>query len=720
MEVLYQEIFSKIKCKNYELGQYLSIDKYYLSLRNKILDILYKISIELGFKRQTYFLSAYFLDNILSNNKKRKQNIYKLGLACLCLSAKVCENDPKVPHLKYFAKTYNNKINNKNIISINDLYENEILACKLLDYKLNHYTIYDYNIFFFSNGLLKIEQLNNLQIYNGINSHIVQKILNEIYKKSNLYLNNVFKLCELCLKYNPLFISLLIMNQSLKIVLKNELNIKNEEEFHKKIDSYFKKNMNDFYQIDYESNEQYKQLINEPEIQKIFFENDNYINNNINEDEIQNINMKKEKITIKKRNFSLSKEKSIILNKKIPINGFYKKINSKDNFNDINTDRVDKNNNILRSGLLKNFQNSSRGKKSKFPVKKHNNSINILKNSYDLNYRKIIPINYYKNDIINNSKNKKKNFNLNDNNDIANNKLNDNQFILRNENNKTYFKRKICNIQESLFNTKTFLNSSETNLNNNLSINKENNSSFLFNNENKKNKNKIDNKSCDMIKIRDNESKRKNNSKKKEAYNLNIKILKPKNNHKIFESSNCIKMPNDKIYINNNNHQNMRKIEYKNKDKISEIKINENKKQKESFEYLLSQKEKEINKTFKETNKGRRNNNFLDKINKSNFENTLNNKQITKSKGNKKDIIKPKSNKKEYMNKTNYNYDSQNKSTIIINNKININIYKNKKMNNIPKLNISNININSNKYNNLTSSSSTKRNINKIENNTGL
>ena len=313
-----EEIFQKMKNNTFNLynnesySNLSKINKDYLNLRNAIFRVLYKIATKLEFENRTFFLSMQYLDIIFAKNKIIKINSYKLGLACLCLSSKFCEIDKIVPHLRLFSKVFNYILDYKNIISANELRIIESYVCKLLDYKLNYYSIYDFNFFFFSNGILINEQLehikNNFTInYKNkeknisFNSYVVENILDKIYNKSSYYLENIIKIYEIIIKYNPLFISLLIMKKSIKEILEKEFNIIQKEnekiDFFKKNDLYFKELMSEFYKLDYESNEQYKQLINEPEIKKIF-------------ERKENINK------INKRNFSLKRNRSISNEKK--------------------------------------------------------------------------------------------------------------------------------------------------------------------------------------------------------------------------------------------------------------------------------------------------------------------------------------------------------------------------------------------------------------------
>ena len=301
-EVPSNEVFEKMKKNTFNYFHkysYSIIDKDYILQRESIFKIIHKISLQLGFKSQTFFLSAYYLDIIFLKKKKFTSNIYKMGLACLCLASKFCENDPMVPHLKYFVKLYNNIVGYKNMISTNNLMISEVLVCKLLNYKLNYFTIYDYNTFFFSHGLLKFEQLlpiednskisykNKKKEEKSINSYLVKNILGKIYKKSRYFLDNIIKTYEICIKYSPLYVSLLIMKKSIEEVLKKELNIDIydeicKKEFHKKNNECYKEIMNECYKLDYESNEQYQQLLIDPLIQNIFSPNKRKISKNKN------------------------------------------------------------------------------------------------------------------------------------------------------------------------------------------------------------------------------------------------------------------------------------------------------------------------------------------------------------------------------------------------------------------------------------------------------
>ena len=207
-EIPPKQIFELMKTNIYDNFinySYSAINKDYISSRKSLFNILHKITIKMGFKSQTFFLCAHYLDIIFTKKRRVTSNLNTLGLACLCLSAKFCENDPIVPHLQYFIRIFNYIMGYKNIITMSELKRTEVLVLKILNYKLNYYTIYDFNSFLFGHGILKIEQLKdidnkNKKTYrskrkefsiNPSNSLLIKNILEKIYKKSRYYLDDV-------------------------------------------------------------------------------------------------------------------------------------------------------------------------------------------------------------------------------------------------------------------------------------------------------------------------------------------------------------------------------------------------------------------------------------------------------------------------------------------------------------------------------------------------
>ncbi len=292
-EVFHKDILRIMKTNvydNYFKNNYHYISSEYLMTRSSLFSLIRKISNQMGFKSQTFFLSIYYLDILFSKNKKIECNYKILGLACLLLSAKYIENDPCVPNLANFIKVYNNLVDYKYFISATDLFYAEVLTCKMLGYKLNYYTIYDFDSFFFSHGIIKIEQLreinngiysnfvngNNFEI-NSSNSVFIRKILEKIYHKSRQLLELIINNSKICLKYNSFLISIFIMKKSVEEILFEEQRINKhdflrKEKFAKKTSKYYKDIMKELYEIDYESIEEYNALIADRDLIKLLQE----------------------------------------------------------------------------------------------------------------------------------------------------------------------------------------------------------------------------------------------------------------------------------------------------------------------------------------------------------------------------------------------------------------------------------------------------------------
>ena len=283
-EITPKYIFNSMKkniYKNFSNTTFSSISKEYLSIRKNLFSLIKKISNRMGFKSQTYFLSIYYLDILFTQNKKIDCNHNILGLACLLLSAKYCENDPAVPELKYFIKIYNRIVGSKNSISVSDLFYSEVITIKMLNHKLNYYTVYDFNSFFFSHNILKKEQLEDLNIDYDKNQNKdikisikAKKILEKIYRKSRYYLDILLE-SPICLKYNTILLSIYIMKKSIENTLLNEKNFDKydfslKDKYLKKTNEYFKNIIKGYYNIDYENIQEYPKLLEEYDFIKIF------------------------------------------------------------------------------------------------------------------------------------------------------------------------------------------------------------------------------------------------------------------------------------------------------------------------------------------------------------------------------------------------------------------------------------------------------------------
>ena len=277
----------------------------YTLQRKFLIALINKISRQMNFKTQTIFLAVNYLDIIFSKNSVIPYNYRLLALGCLIIASKFCENEFTRPIFKYFLNLYNKEV--KDNVTKKKLFEYEIIICRMLNYKLNYFTIYDFNFFFISNGIMKTDQLKEINhdfSYMEINNNTsssseIKNILKKIYERSRHYLDIIIENL-ICLKYNSMLISICIMEKSIDYVLFNDLNIINRDasfnidEIKFKNKLCFKEIMRDYYKIDYESLIEYKDLQKECENYK-FFE-DIYDNNYSKNNNIKDINLNNNKI----------------------------------------------------------------------------------------------------------------------------------------------------------------------------------------------------------------------------------------------------------------------------------------------------------------------------------------------------------------------------------------------------------------------------------------
>ena len=400
MKNCYYNFFHKNKFLNINI-----IVKDYFHLRSSLIELLKKIAKLLGFKSQTFFLSVYYLDIIIIEASQILgiNNYSSLALACLVVASKYCENDPNVPQLPYFIRVYNNIFGYKEPIAISELIYNEVKICKILNYKLQYYTIYDYNYFFFSHGILKLEQLKEIKKDNDIPFSIHAKtILEKIYKKSRSYLDVIINK-RVCFKYSSLLISIYIMQKSVESIIINESKIINDIEkiqIRRKTQQYFKEIMNDFYKINYENNKEYILLKKEIEpykdrnkniipsiINKLSFSNNAFksnlsttkINKNINKSKLEN-HIQKYSNYLKKNN-----------------NHFYEK-NHRNLTENNQRDSTSMENKLLSQSILNNIKNgkliiqTSQSNDFKYSPNNYLSNNNIINKNLDIinNYKKEI------------------------------------------------------------------------------------------------------------------------------------------------------------------------------------------------------------------------------------------------------------------------------------------------------------------------------------------
>ena len=722
LEINPQEIFLHMKeniYNNYSNEKKLNIDKDYLKIRAELISLIHKISKKMGFKSQTFFLSIYYLDIILLQNKIKINNLNLLGLSCFIIASKYCENDPIVPpldnYLNFYNK-YNSNINKK--IKLEELFEMEVKVLKYLNYNLHYLTIYDFNLFFFNHGIIKKQQIkdiinNNVNCNNNKNNktdissneedndlildgNYIKKILEKIYKKSRYYLDLIIINEKICFKYNVLLLSVYIMKKSIEEIILNEYKIKNKDyylnkkQIVKKTNLYFKEIMNNFYKIDYESNKKYQELIKDKEIINIFPQQEkiNELKNKKNNDYKTNITSFKKIFPSNKKSFN---ENNNFIRKN---NIFKNSINNNIGIGISNlatSSTIEENqspNIILNSFILKN-QNilSQNNSKEKIKNNKTNNTLfenynnnKIFQTKTFLNNKK------YSNNNINNS-----NSNIDINKKITvNNNSNFNSYIeksttnctftqLKNNLKKNYsLNKKRCKDRYSHINNLKSL-CKLTSFSNTIKNIKE--GSFLRNNLLEENHSPLPDKNV-------------NGETEGVINRINYFIDKSTNNLYLIKKVKNLKNYFSKDKINNKNNFNL--LDYNNiKDELNEININIS--YDKSFQSNKSNKNKKNEKEEKEEKEENeeKNKNGIKEINLIRLKyrtNTLNeNKNINNNDTNRN---------KPYFKKVIHNFDPMKRKTI---NKNNI------------KINISNI-LNKSNFNNLNNGINNKTTTNKNNN----
>ncbi len=609
MEMPPLEILSLMKQNinnnNYDEQNTIYIDKSYIIQRKSLISLIHKIYREMSFKSQTFFLAVNYLDIIFSNNNKCSYNYNLLAVGCLIVASKYCENVPLRPTFNNFVTIYNKKIKDNNYATKEILFEYEIIICKELNYKLNYFTIYDFNFFFFGNGVIKIDQLKeinsdiaSMSIENRSNSSSsaqIKKILIKIYERSRHYLDIIIENL-ICLKYNSLLISICIMEKSIDYVLLNEINFEDLdnfmsiEELQARNEKYYKEIMKDFYKIDYDLLPKYNELKKECEIYKLFDDIYDKINlsNSNNKIPLNNEVILKTKSKSPSKGINIIRQKSFKqspdtkynnitnnLDKKDRINFLYRKVNisSQNNYIKNNINNLNNYNSIHR-------QHSSNKKVS---TSRDNNKQN------DLNYKEILNLNNYENSkiltTIDNFYQNNKNFR-----NSTSNYKNNNYYLKKCNTSSSPFKKSPTNNLKNInlakkskilskMKNRSIIEGSLEGLTTN------SNSIDAKNNKNKKNNNLINNNKNKpyikkIVQNYDRAQEEKNRWRDNKNINININI----NNKILYEGSNNYK---DKTkatkknmmakYLNNSNCSMIRgkSLAYKSKSKNNKKNNNE-------------------------------------------------------------------------------------------------------------------------------------------------
>ena len=173
-------------------------NRIYFSRRKELYQLIKSISNYIKNNSQSLFLTLYLMDTIFLNEDLENifyshftdlsymsplsdihmNNYVLLSLACLVITDKFSENDPRMPSTNSFVKLVYHFSKKKYSFSTKDLITAEVVAIKLLKYKLNYYTIYHFLVFFFTHGILFKRTIQKTQLYKKFSE---KKILEKIY-----------------------------------------------------------------------------------------------------------------------------------------------------------------------------------------------------------------------------------------------------------------------------------------------------------------------------------------------------------------------------------------------------------------------------------------------------------------------------------------------------------------------------------------------------------
>ena len=170
----------------------------YFNRRKELYNLIKSINNYINNNSKSLFLTIYFMDTIFTNddleqeffnhftdlsylssfNDIQMNNYVLLSLACLILTHKFSENDPKIPSISSFIKLAYHFSKKKYYFKPMDLIRAEVVVVKLLKYKLNYYTIYHFLVFFFTHGIIFETSLQRSQLSQQLSE---KKILEKIY-----------------------------------------------------------------------------------------------------------------------------------------------------------------------------------------------------------------------------------------------------------------------------------------------------------------------------------------------------------------------------------------------------------------------------------------------------------------------------------------------------------------------------------------------------------
>lgn len=224
------DMFESMKISEFYSSQFEDFATIPSVERTELIKLLRKLVLKYRFCERTFYLSAYFVDHIMSSYSYRNQKYeFKPDLmvvGCLLLAAKFTENDPAIPNLKDIQVHPHSYFYN-----VKDVKRYEEFCLRVLQYKLDHFTALDYLQFLLNCGIILIEEINNISI---------NITLEMIYNQSYLILSDFIYDNRFC-EFSPLQIACTCV-----ALARDAFKLPNKLEFNKLLVSIFQLSFGDY------------------------------------------------------------------------------------------------------------------------------------------------------------------------------------------------------------------------------------------------------------------------------------------------------------------------------------------------------------------------------------------------------------------------------------------------------------------------------------------
>lgn len=137
-------------------NRFFNTDSCHLEVRQSLIDFVTEIGLELAFKDLTIHSAIAMFDAVFSLYLIKKEQMKMIAYVSLHLSAKMHENNGKLPKLSQISQLF------QNVYTLSDLEECERSIFKILNFKTNLITPFVFIEFFLSKGLISNKDRKSL------------------------------------------------------------------------------------------------------------------------------------------------------------------------------------------------------------------------------------------------------------------------------------------------------------------------------------------------------------------------------------------------------------------------------------------------------------------------------------------------------------------------------------------------------------------------------